>query len=62
LAEINNEGAVKNETYATNLAKLEHFVLVKFAKVLFTEKHFQSNIFYKAIVFEGGADLKQLTN
>ena len=34
IGEINNEGAVKNESYATNLAKLEHFVLVKFAEVI----------------------------
>ena len=33
LAEINNEKEIKNETYAENLAKLEHFVLVKFTKV-----------------------------
>lgn len=32
IAEINNEGAVKNESYATNLAKLENFVMVKFTK------------------------------
>ena len=29
IAEINNEKAVKNESYAVNLATLENFVLVK---------------------------------
>ena len=29
IAEVNNEKAVKNETYAVNLASLENFVMVK---------------------------------
>jgi hypothetical protein len=29
LGEINNEGPLKNATYAKNLAKLERFVMVK---------------------------------
>eukprot|EP00095_Tigriopus_kingsejongensis_P009112 maker-scaffold150_size309978-snap-gene-2.11 protein:Tk09112 transcript:maker-scaffold150_size309978-snap-gene-2.11-mRNA-1 annotation:"hypothetical protein BRAFLDRAFT_128749" len=32
IAEINNEGPVKNVSYAENLAKLETFVMVKFAE------------------------------
>ena len=33
IAEINNEGDVKNMTYKENLAKLENLVLVKWADV-----------------------------
>ncbi|TRY80595.1 hypothetical protein TCAL_10370 [Tigriopus californicus] len=32
IGEINNEGPVKNLTYAENMAKLEKFVLIKFAE------------------------------
>ena len=33
IAEINNEKAVKNESYAINLASLENFVMVKHNQV-----------------------------
>ena len=33
IAEINNELEVKNASYAENLAKLENFVMLKFAEV-----------------------------
>ena len=33
IAEINNEKAVKNESYAENLKKLENFVMAVFIEV-----------------------------
>jgi len=33
IGEINNEGPIKNQSYAENLAKLETFVLVKYNQV-----------------------------
>ena len=51
IAEINNEKAVKNESYAENLKKLENFVMAVFIEVRILSENL--NIFLQRFFFSG---------